>query len=102
MQAGTFDLTAEAHLSNKPSLELFEQGLRNRLEAFTLGVDASLDCYQNQDMTGMIDYLELTLPELRFLLNDFRLLEQLQAITQYFGVPAYRFWRREIYKQVEC
>jgi len=59
-------------------ISLFEQALRMRLEIFALDASTPLEHYQNQDMQSISEYLETTLLELRYLLNECRLLTLLQ------------------------
>ncbi len=60
-----------------PSITLFAEGIRVRLEQFILNAQNLLDHYQQDDYEKITDNLELTALELRYLLNEMYLLRGL-------------------------
>ncbi len=67
------------------SIELFEQSIRNRLEQYAFSVQVPLTHYEqsgqqfNADSTDYItNHLEVTLIELRYLINELQLLQTLK------------------------
>ena len=60
----------------KPSLSLFEESVRIRLELFSLDAHIPLENYLNQDFETVEEQLDLQIDQLRFLLNEVRLLRQ--------------------------
>ena len=63
---------------NLPSLSLFEESLRVRLEEFALDAQIPLDHYLKADLETVQEQIELQMHQLRFLLNEIRLLEMLK------------------------
>ena len=61
---------------DNPSIALFEQSIRTRVEAFALNAHALIE--QNPDPEMLTNHIELTRMELSFLLNELRLLERLK------------------------
>ena len=66
--------------SSAPSLALFEQSIRVRLEALALDADLPLECYQNADLDAVQENLEMQLLQLQFLLNEVHLLQTLKRL----------------------
>ncbi len=58
-----------------PSLPVFEQSFRVRLEAFVMEAHKPLDHYQAADWEATQEQLELHLLQLQFLLNDIRMIQ---------------------------
>lgn len=68
------------------SITLFEQSIRNRLEQFSFSVHVPLEYYQKSDYQfnaesteTITNHLELTLLELRYLINELQLLQTLKG-----------------------
>ena len=80
MQYNNLDLSAQN--SGTPSLALFEERVRIRLEQFALNAQTPLEHYQQHNEEAISDYLELALIELRILHNDLQLLRLLKASKQ--------------------
>ena len=79
MQDITFSSSAQTSLSAEgvPSLALLKEGLQVRLERATFSAHATLELFQQsgRDFTpinteAIIDHLELTMLELRYLANE--------------------------------
>jgi len=62
-----------------PSISLFAEGIRVRLEQFILNAQNLLEHYQQDGYEKITDDLELTHMELRYLLNEMYLLKSLVA-----------------------
>jgi len=74
-------------LISEQSIDLFEQSIRNRLEQYAFSVQVPLTYYKqsgqqfNAESTDNItNHLEVTLIELRYLVNELQLLQQLKSI----------------------
>ncbi len=67
-------------ISSAPSLALFEQSIRVRLEALALDADLPLECYQNADLDAVQENLEMQLLQLQFLLNEVHLLQTMKRL----------------------
>ena len=56
-------------------INTFEQGLQARLEAYADNIDAPLEHFRQGEVEVTITDLKLAIAELRFLLNDFQMLQ---------------------------
>ncbi len=80
------DTTLQASTQNKPSLTLMEENIRVRLERFSFSAHTPLEhfheagCQLNECNTESIaNHLEITILELRYLINDLYWLQWIKA-----------------------
>ncbi|HAS46255.1 MAG TPA: hypothetical protein DCS93_37590 [Microscillaceae bacterium] len=80
MQVSTINLSTQSKAATTIDVDLLEQAFQARLEAFALNAHQPLDHYQEQDLPRTAECLEMALLELRFLLNEIKLLGLLKAL----------------------
>jgi len=80
------DINLQTFTQNKPSLALLEENLRTRLERFSFSAHTPLEHFReggsklNPGNTEKIaNHLELTILELRYLINDLYWLQWIKA-----------------------
>ncbi len=78
-----------ASAQNRPSLALLEENIRVRLERFTFSAHTPLEHYRNkgnqlnEDTTdAIVNHLEVTILELKYLINDLYWLQWIKAKKQ--------------------
>ena len=69
-------------LPDTPSIALFEESLRERLEAFALDAQEALGYSMQTDMETLQERLELQMNQLRHLINEIRLLHWLHSMNK--------------------
>jgi hypothetical protein len=74
------DKNLNSSFAHMPSLEMFEEGLRVRLEAFALDDQAVCNYSAQTDLDTLESHLELQQIQLNFLLNDIRCLRWIKRL----------------------
>ncbi len=74
------DFVPQTPLPDTPSVSLFEESLRGRLEAFSLDAQAALEHSIQTDLITLQEQLELQQIQLRYLLNEIHLLHWLREV----------------------
>ena len=76
------NFTPQRPLPDTPSIALFEESLRERLEAFALDAQEALGYSMQTDIDTLQEQLELQQNQLRHLINEVRLLHWLHSINK--------------------
>ena len=80
------DTTLQVSTQNKPSLTLLEENLRTRLERFSFSAHTPLEhfheggyAFNPRNTEKITNHLEVTILELRYLINDLHWLQWIKA-----------------------
>ena len=74
--------TPQRPLPDTPSIAMFEESLRERLEAFALDAQEALGYSMQTDIETLQECLELQMNQLRHLINEVRLLHWLSSMNK--------------------